>query len=1106
MDFAADCGIMKKTEKRDDTAMLTIYTGPDHRILRKRILEDILQQVNQGREHQYLLVPEQYSFEAERQLCRLGGDRVCRFAEVLSLTRLASRVESIYGGAGCVWLDGGGRLLAAAQAVEQVSSRLKLYAGVCRRTEFLEMFLAAVDEFGSYGITPDRLIELSNGHTGQFAQKLAELGLLYESYQAVCTRAQDPVVRLQNLRDVLAREDFAEERDFYILGFTDFTRLEGEIVEQLILSGRSVTLALPGESVGGAPVFPTAAAAAASLRKFCARHNVPFSAVELGWEEGVPSALMHLQQNCSRQTQTVFSGDSAGVYLGRFASREEECRAAARRICELVEQGASFHDIVVVCTDLTAYRPVLRTVLERSGIPYFLSGKTPISENPGAGILLFALRAVAEDLEQDVVLDYLKCGAVSLSDEICDRLENYARLWNIRGSRWTGDWTWHPRGLADAWTDGDREYLERLNGWRRDALEPLLGLRAALRKAGAVGTMARAVYDFSETVGLSARLQKMADQLFEEKNYALAQQYGQVYDILLSSLEQICMMLPEASASAEEFCRLYEKLLAQYSVGAIPAAVDQVSVGELHSALAKNVEHLIILGAEERKFPTVSHGCGVFTEEERRALMEGGLPMAPLRANAMDRELGTICSVLRTAEKTVSVTCAGEEPSFLLRRLGVAFGDLREAAPESALLDEDELSAHLLRSGAVDWEHLDDNLKTLWEKSRCRFGSIAPEHVRELYGQRLFLSASRIDRFAGCRFSFFMRYGLKAETGEPVRFDASAFGTFVHAVLEDTAAAVMERGGFASVSPEELSAIADSVMDAYAEQALRDMTDSGSRFRFLFSRNREEAQAVVRDLGEEMRLSDFTPAAFELEFGEGADLDAISIRTDKAESIVSGFVDRVDLCRVGDKTYVRVVDYKTGTKDFDYADLTVGSGLQMLIYLFALRQSGKALFGEELTPAGVLYQPAKEPLGSFQGRPSEQEALKAREKTHTRKGLLLDEDDVLQAMEHFEGSPRYLPFTVKKTGRSGDLASAAELEQLEKYVFEKLRGITDEIYGGDVTPDPVLRGAENSACRYCDFKDVCQKDLAQHKPRRLRAIQNRAFFKEIEEEGGKRNG
>ena len=47
---------------------------------------------------QVLVVPEQHSHDMERRLCAIGGNRVSRYAEVLSFTRMAGRVFTVTGG------------------------------------------------------------------------------------------------------------------------------------------------------------------------------------------------------------------------------------------------------------------------------------------------------------------------------------------------------------------------------------------------------------------------------------------------------------------------------------------------------------------------------------------------------------------------------------------------------------------------------------------------------------------------------------------------------------------------------------------------------------------------------------------------------------------------------------------------------------------------------------------------------------------------------------------------------------------------------------------------------------------------------------------------
>ena len=76
---------------------------------------------------QILIVPEQHSHSMERQLCAIGGSRVSLFAEVLSFTRLANRVFSVYGGLAAPALDGGGRLLLLCAALRSVAPELRVY-------------------------------------------------------------------------------------------------------------------------------------------------------------------------------------------------------------------------------------------------------------------------------------------------------------------------------------------------------------------------------------------------------------------------------------------------------------------------------------------------------------------------------------------------------------------------------------------------------------------------------------------------------------------------------------------------------------------------------------------------------------------------------------------------------------------------------------------------------------------------------------------------------------------------------------------------------------------------------------------------------------------
>jgi ATP-dependent helicase/nuclease subunit B len=212
-----------------------------------------------------------------------------------------------------------------------------------------------------------------------------------------------------------------------------------------------------------------------------------------------------------------------------------------------------------------------------------------------------------------------------------------------------------------------------------------------------------------------------------------------------------------------------------------------------------------------------------------------------------------------------------------------------------------------------------------------------------------------------------------------------------------------------------------------------------------------------------------------------------------------GFVDRVDFWKTDELTYYRVVDYKTGRKDFDYCDVFNGLGLQMLLYLFALEESGKTHFDEHLIGAGILYFPARAPIVSVDGRLDDEDAAGVREKLWKRQGLVLADDLVLNAMESSDSFVR-LPIKRKKDGTvSGDIADRSQFKLLKSYVFALLGRMVDEIASGCVDANPYTRGGRHNACAFCPFGAVCNES-AEHGRRDYAAMNAQKFWEEVEKE------
>ncbi|MBQ4551053.1 MAG: PD-(D/E)XK nuclease family protein [Oscillospiraceae bacterium] len=1075
--------------------MLRLILSTDWIAGREAVLGEVAQQVRERKGNQILMVPELISHDTERRLCAAAGDIASRYAEVLSFPRLLRRVCEQTQNSPRECLDNGGRLTAMASAVQQLSSQLKSYARLETRPEFLTGLLDVVDEFKRCCITPadlhgaaeriglqklrETLGKNEERSSGILLRKLEELALILESYDSVCARSKaDPRDQMNWLLEQLEICDFGSNHEFYIEGFPDLTRQHMAIVCHLIERAPMVTVCLTTDCVASQhPGFEKAGQTARELVDACKRMGI---AVEIREVKPRRDALSPVRELLFQGKIEPVAGLEHHLFPGRSDSIFDECQSAAEKVMDLVRAGCRYRDIGIVCAD-PGYEGVLSLVFHRCGLPVYLSGTDDILEKTAIATVLSALDAAMDGLEQRDVLRYLKSMLSPVECGICDKLENYAVLWGIRGEKWNRPFTHHPEGLGREETPASAALLSELNKARARGIAPLVRLRDGMRSARNLHGMVEALLAFLDEIRLCQRLELLAEQADRNGDNRAAQEYNQLWEILLGALEQLDSVLGESKWEPEAFSRLLRLLLSQYNVGTIPTVLDAVMVGSVSAMRCQQVKHMMILGAAEGNLPRYGGSAGVLSDSERTKLRELGVPLTGGAMEGVEAEFAEIYGCFCAATETITVTCPAGQSSFVYRRLcqmvGKKDGISLEPGPGPALTDRWEAGAYLARwreAELADELLLKAAYDDVLNRAEHGLGEVSPEQIRELYGKKLRLSASQIDRQAECRLSYFLRYGLRAQELKELTVDPAEFGTFVHAVLEETVKEIMELGGFHQVSAEETLDIAHRHAEAYARERFQDL--DSERLSYLFLRNGLELDMVVRELWEELSRSKFEPIRAEVRFGEGGEMQAVPIHGKKMDAELMGAVDRVDMWFDGVRRLIRVVDYKTGKKDFDYCDVFNGVGLQMLLYLFALEQEGTELAGGRPTVAGVQYFPARFPYLSKDGRLTEEEARAEHVKNAKRRGLILSDDDVLEAMEP-GGEFTRLSCKRSKSGElKGDVADSAQLRQLREHVFRTLADAVDSIAGGSVDANPYTRGSSHSACAFCPYGSICARD------------------------------
>ena len=815
------------------------------------------------------------------------------------------------------------------------------------------------------------------------------------------------------------------------------------------------------------------------------------------------------------------------VELLRASAPRSEVEWTAARILRLVrEEGYRFRDIGVVARNYGTYRDLVESVFARYGVPVFSSAMTDILEKPVLALVTAALETTAGGYRYDDVFRYLKTGLTDLSQEDVDLLENYVLKWDIKGSRWTQakDWSWHPKGYGLKFSQEDRELLARVDGARRQVTAPLEALRKNKDRTGR--GQAISLYTFLEEIDLPARLEERVETLIRRGQPALAEEYRQLWDILCGGLEQCAGLLGDVPMELEEFALLFRLVLSQYDVGTIPVSLDRVTAGETTRQTGHRVRALFLLGADDGSLPQVGMAPGLLSDDDRALLAGYGLELAQSQRNLLYREMTTIYQICARPSQKLVVTwpvqgAGGEErrPSFLVGRLRLLFSDLKPVREEE-LHGSFRLEAPLpaleqagrdrnARQALEALPEFREQVDRLDRAANWERGRLSRQAVDRLYGRRVAMSASRMDKYKSCHFSYFMRYGLAAEPRKPAGFTAPEYGTFVHYVLEhvlqdemfaQTTIPGMEEDGNRE---KRLRSLTRQAVERYVGEELGGLEGQTARFRYLFRRLLRSVQAVVDNVAEELLNSRFRPISFELGFGKGEQLPPVELSCAGVTISITGFVDRVDGWVDDGKLHLRVVDYKTGRKTFDLTEVWNGLGLQMLLYLFTLEEKGKSLYGLPVEGDGVLYLPAREAVIRGRRSISDEELKKQVDRELKRSGLVVSDQRVLDAMEvRRERGYRFLPLRVKADGSvTGEaLASAEQMGRLGKHVQRVLEDICRELAGGNIAADPFWRGPEKNACRFCDYAAACHFEPGRGGDckRWLSGVDAQEFWEQIE--------
>ncbi|MBP3301060.1 MAG: PD-(D/E)XK nuclease family protein [Clostridia bacterium] len=1024
-----------------------------------------------------LVVPDQYTVASENYFLDRVGEKNFRRLNVTSLKSLA-RTEFAAHGIPSRFIGEGGKTVLLKKAYEAVSPSLKHYPPDYRNPRFLPLLLGAIKELKTAGISAEDLMDTALRTKNEKLYDLAMIRQVYEGYLSQGYFDPDDVP--ERLCKLLEETGDFENEWVYVANFRSFYNRERNILLQMVKNGANVVISLPTDTLdpeaGGATA--DAAAEGRELTARCRALGEECKVDLLQDRASFPSEeFALLEAEFSRSTEKTYGEKPAHVHLFRGADRFDEAEYAASVIARKVrEEGYRYSDFAVIVRTLSDYAEVLDPIFDQYEIPLFYHRRTPLRQRSPMPFIEALFSMAAEGLSRENVLAFVKSGFCT-TPEKASWFERYVNVWKVSYNRFQTPFLRPIEGFVKQETPRQTVMREGAEEVRRKVADTVRSFQERTQNA-TVREISTALYETLQTLKVPEILDRNARDYREHGEYELAERQKKVYEQLMLALDEIVLTAGDDRLSLQEYRDLFFAVVDTHDVAILPTSLDEVTAGSPETLPMTSPRCAFVLGLNEGVFPLNIRDDGLLTDEDRRQLSPFGI--GETTDDKILHEMFYTYTALTAPREDLYLTYAtvvgGEVmPSSVVDRVKKCFPALETESFSPS--DPASLSLRLQRERAAFALHTKTPVSELSEyfdgvpfyrdilAKRERVTDLSEQAALRLYPENLQISASKTDSYHQCRYAYFLRYGMGISPRRTAELDPMQRGTLIHDALEKIIAQGLD------CSDEELHArVAE-----FGRQQIRKLYGDEAppeNMRSYFAALLDKIERLLKLFRKELTLTQFVPVAFEQKIGkEEGSVPTVEIPLETGTLSLIGVVDRVDVYEKDGVKYLRVVDYKSGAKEFSLRKVENGLDVQMLMYLFALQQNFYP--DAKVVPAGVQYIGANPAVAGVSRSLSPEQALVQWERNTPRSGLYLKDDGILDAMDPTE-ERLYLKISKKTQSRSDYLVTQERFGEIFEGIVSTLRKMGNELHGGKLEKNPMRIGSKYDSCAHCDLKYYCR--------------------------------
>ena len=1062
----------------------------------------------------FIITPEQFSFTAERKLMEAVNKDAVINAEVITLTRMAYRVLNDIGGEIKQSLSKCGKAMLVYSILNKYKKELEFLG---KSDENIDLVIRTITEFKKHGITINNLKdEVEKTQDAYLKTKLSDMILLYENFEnKIVDNYIDDTDLLTMLAKHLDEVEFIKNSIIYIDEFAGFTHQEYEIIKGLIKHAKQVNITICVDNLNPAINPDTDIYYSNKITLYKLIDLVNENNFKL--EEPVflkdqyrlkTKELKHLANNIYEIQSTKYEENVENIQLFLAKNPYSEIENIAKEIKKLVrDKKIRYKDISIITKNIDTYASLVRAIFKQYEIPVFIDEKRDLNQNIIIQYVLSILEILVRNFSSESVFSYIKLGFCEIDEDEIFKLENYCNKWGIKQNKWKKDFN------IEAEDKSKKQEVERLNELRKQIIMPLIELKESIKKEKTAINITKSLYEFIQNQKIEKKVISRISKLEEEKNIDLANEYKSSYQVLIEILDEIVLIFNEEKISLDNYSKILKIGLKNSGLGKIPGTQDQVTFGDVNRSRSHKVQNIFIIGLNDGSFPSINKDEGFFNDLDREELKQDGIELAKGTLEQLYEDNFNIYKAFTTAENQLYLSYVSTDseskslrPSMLINKIKKMFPKLIEKSDiinkEYDLFNKEVTYEELIenidkiRSGeSIDkiWYEIYNYYKSQNEWKEKLFedleglrysnlpNQIKKANIDKLYGNKLNTSVSQLERYRSCPFSYYLQYGLKLKEKEELKIQSFNTGSFMHETIDEFFEYVREEQILLTqIEEDKIKEIVSQIIDKNLNLSKNYIFTATAKYKVLVKRLKRIVSKALKYIIETLIYSDFDIEGTEIEFNKKGKYPPIVLELDNGKKVeITGKIDRIDTADSDDGKYLRIIDYKSSSKNIDLNEVYAGLQIQLLTYTDAICKA------EDIMPAGVFYFSLLEQMIKADKKVSDEEIEDMIRKNFRMKGLILADVKIIKMNDNTlkTGSSKIVPAAITQSGTVNEKwtngVNKEQFKILQDYIDKTIKDISKEILSGKIDLKPYNKKGK-TPCEYCSYKSICGFNTKQN--------------------------